>query len=89
MSNDMMVIVKLERALWDRLSKIGAQTRRDESEMAREAIASYVQDEEATLAAIENGLAELDAGKSVPHADVDRWLRSWGKPDELPPPKCK
>jgi len=34
--------------------------------------------------------AEIDAGKGIPHAKVRAWLRSWGKPNELPcplPPK--
>jgi len=27
--------------------------------------------------------------EDVPLADVKRWLQSWGKPDELPPPPWK
>jgi predicted transcriptional regulator len=46
-------------------------------------------DEEDVLAAIEEGIADLEAGRSVPHEKVVRWLRSWGKPDELLPPKCE
>lgn len=35
---------------------------------------------------IEAGLAEAEAGETVPHEKVVDWLRSWGTPNELPPP---
>ena len=40
---------------------------------------------ERAIAAAE-ALPEAD---DVPLAEVQRWLRSWGKPDELPPPPWK
>lgn len=36
--------------------------------------------------AIAEGRADVAAGKVVSHHDMIRWLRSWGTPDELPPP---
>lgn len=33
--------------------------------------------------------ADIAAGRLIPHEEVMRWIKSWGKPDELPPPKCK
>ena len=33
--------------------------------------------------------ADAAAGRVVPHEEVVRWLRSWGKPDELPRPQPK
>ena len=39
--------------------------------------------------AIERGLADIEAGRFVPHEEVEKWLRSWGTDNELPPPKCK
>ena len=44
-------------------------------------------DEADELAALE-GEAQLDAGQYVSHEAVVRWLRSWGTPNKLPPPKC-
>lgn len=35
---------------------------------------------------IEAGLAEANAGETVPHEKVAEWLGSWGKERELPPP---
>jgi predicted transcriptional regulator len=33
--------------------------------------------------------ADYAAGRVVPHAEVVKWLQSWGKPDELPCPAPK
>jgi predicted transcriptional regulator len=38
-------------------------------------------------AAVREGLAEADAGKTIPYAKIRRWLLSWGSDKELPPPK--
>jgi antitoxin component of MazEF toxin-antitoxin module len=42
--------------------------------------------EEWALAEIQAGLAEAEAGQTVPHEKVVEWLRSWGTEHELPPP---
>ena len=42
--------------------------------------------EEWKLAEIQAGLAEGEAGETVPHEKVVQWLRSWGTGNELPPP---
>lgn len=34
-------------------------------------------------------MADYEAGRVVPHAEVVKWLQSWGKPDELPCPTPK
>ena len=31
--------------------------------------------------------AEIDAGRFVPHAEVAKWLQSWGTSNKLPRPK--
>jgi len=38
------------------------------------------------LAAIEQGLAQLDAGQRIPLEEVEAWVASWGTPNELPIP---
>ena len=43
-------------------------------------------DEVAEAAADAEGLAQLDAGKGIPHAEVSAWLDTWGTPDEKPAP---
>jgi predicted transcriptional regulator len=34
-------------------------------------------------------MADYAAGRIVPHAEVVKWLESWGKPNELPCPEPK
>ena len=43
-------------------------------------------DEDADAAADAEGLADLDAGRMVAHAEVAAWLDTWGAPDEPPAP---
>jgi predicted transcriptional regulator len=33
--------------------------------------------------------AEIEAGRCVPHADVVKWLQSWGTPDKAARPQPK
>jgi predicted transcriptional regulator len=40
------------------------------------------------LAAVDEGLADVKAGRIAPYEKVRRWLLSWGSDKELPPPKC-
>lgn len=43
---------------------------------------------EAFVAAVKEGIASADAGRTVPYEDVRKWLLSWGTERELPPPEC-
>jgi len=43
-------------------------------------------DETAEAEAIAKARADVAAGRVVSHAETVKWLRSWGKPDELPCP---
>jgi predicted transcriptional regulator len=57
--------------------------------MAEPASLFDIEDDDAEKQALLEAEAELDAGKGIPWDDVKRWLESWGKADELPPPTCK
>jgi predicted transcriptional regulator len=46
-------------------------------------------DADAEARAITEAEADVAAGRVVPNDDVVKWLRSWGKPDELPCPVPK
>ena len=43
-------------------------------------------DPAAEEAADAEGLADIAAGRVVPHAEVSAWLETWGEPDEKPMP---
>ncbi|CAN1490761.1 COG3905 Predicted transcriptional regulator [Caulobacteraceae bacterium] len=45
-------------------------------------------DEEAEAAADAEAEADFAAGRFISHEAVMRWVKSWGTPDELPPPEC-
>lgn len=37
-------------------------------------------------ASIARAEADIAAGRTVPHSEVVKWLKTWGTPDEGPPP---
>ena len=45
-------------------------------------------DDDAFVAAVDEGLADIKAGRFVPYEKVRRWLLSWGSDNELTPPKA-
>ena len=51
-------------------------------------IAHELPNDAALKAAVEEGIASLDAGRAVPYEDVRRWLLSWGTENEQSAPEC-
>ena len=45
------------------------------------------EDEETARRLDEEAIAEMEAQGSISWEAVKRWMRSWGLPDELPPPR--
>ena len=43
-------------------------------------------DQAAVDAAIAEGLADIEAGRTISHKATTRWLLSWGTDDDLAPP---
>ncbi|MEO8925818.1 MAG: antitoxin [Caulobacteraceae bacterium] len=43
-------------------------------------------DEQAEATAEAEALADIEAGRVVPHEEVAAWLETWGTPDEKPAP---
>jgi predicted transcriptional regulator len=52
----------------------------DQEAFFRKAVA----EQQCQLAEIEEGLRDAEAGRVVPHAKVERWLKSWGKKPRIP-----
>jgi predicted transcriptional regulator len=40
-------------------------------------------------AAVLEGIASADAGRTIPYEEVRRWLLSWGTSSELPSPTAR
>ncbi len=78
--------VRIDLETKKRLEALAKSSRRTKSFLAAEAIADYVDRESWQVEEIHAGLKELDAGRSVSHERVSRWLRSWGKKGEQKAP---
>lgn len=68
--------------------KLAAETGSSREALLREAADAYLAWIEQRRVGVGRGLADAEAGRVVEHEAVARWLRSWGTPDELPPPTC-
>ena len=86
MSATVPVTVRVPVEVNEKLEQLARVTRRSKSWLASEAIGGYVKSESDYLAAVEEGLADVQAGRTVPHEKVREWLLSWGTEHELPPP---
>jgi RHH-type transcriptional regulator, rel operon repressor / antitoxin RelB len=80
--------VRIDTVTKRRLEALAKRARRSKSFLAAEAIAAYVDAESWQLDEIQAGVDELDKGRGVPHADVAKWLRSWGKKRERRAPRA-
>jgi RHH-type rel operon transcriptional repressor/antitoxin RelB len=88
-SSTTTVTVRIPANLKNRLNKLADATARTRSWLAAHALEVYVEDQEWQIAAIRKGRKDVSAGRVVPHKNVARWLRSWGKKRELSPPSCE
>ena len=68
--------VRLPESIKERLGRLAAQTRRNRSFLAGEAIAEYIDRELAIIDGIERGLADQVAGRTVPHDQAMRQIRA-------------
>jgi RHH-type rel operon transcriptional repressor/antitoxin RelB len=89
MGNTTTVTVRVPAGLKSRLDKLADATARSRSWVAARALEVYVEDQEWQLATIRKGKKDVQAERVVSHEDASRWLRSWGKKRELPPPSCE
>jgi predicted transcriptional regulator len=82
------VTVRLSPALGQQVADIAQALDRPKSWVIEQALKDFVAVQAWHLAAIDEGNRAADAGQVIPHDDVAAWVRSWGKPDELPMPEC-
>lgn len=85
-----MMTVRLKPEVSEKLEALARETKRSKSYIASEAIETYVNFNEWQVAHIKAALSEDEqGGPSVPHAEVVRWMDSWGTEHELPRPEPK
>jgi predicted transcriptional regulator len=82
------VSVRLDATLSEQVTAIAAALDRPKSWVIEQAVKDFVAVQEWQLAAIDEGIKAADAGRVAAHEDVAAWVKSWGRRDELPMPKC-
>jgi predicted transcriptional regulator len=87
MTNETTITLRLSCELSDKLEALARDMKRSKSDLAREAIASYVDLDAYQVARITEALEEAKSGApGVRHIEVVNWLRSLGTENELPRP---
>ena len=88
MAKSTTMTVRIPPEVSEKLDALARDTKRSKAYLASEAIASYVERNAWQVARIKESLDGARSGSpGVPHADVERWVRSWGTEGELPRPK--
>jgi predicted transcriptional regulator len=67
--------------------RIASERNLPRDDLINEAIARYVDDETDYLAAVDEALAESEAGVFISGDRVLNWIKSWGTDIELPMPE--
>jgi predicted transcriptional regulator len=92
MSTTASLSLKLPSDTRERLKTLALIKQRPAHALAREAVESYVANEEERYRrdreADEAWRHYRETGLHVTGDEVIRWLDSWGTEDELPPPEC-
>jgi len=70
------ITVRLDSATKARLEELAGHTRRTKSFLAGEAIAGYVERELAIVEGIKRGMADVEAGRVIPHEEAMRRIRA-------------
>ena len=86
----MMISARVDSELNQSLEQLAASARRSKAFLITEALEDYVNRQnwlKERLGAAVKSADESD--EYVDHDDMMAWLKSWGKPDELPPPAVK
>jgi predicted transcriptional regulator len=62
--------IRLSAELKDKLERLARDTRRSRSFLAAEAVSSFVERELAIIGGVQRGLADVEAGRVVPHDEA-------------------
>jgi predicted transcriptional regulator len=74
--SEVTVTVRMTKNLRDRLEALSEVTRRSKSFLSMEAIQHYVETEEEIVLGIKRGLADIEAGRTIPHEEAMQRIRS-------------
>lgn len=80
--------VRLSPETRQELEAYAKATQRSSAFIVKEAVEAHLAERRAYLAAIKEAVDEADeSGEFISWETTSKWLRSWGTPDELPPPE--
>lgn len=80
--------VRLSAETKRELEEYARATQRSSAFIVKEAVEAHLAGRRAYLAAIDEAIKEADeSGEFISWDATRKWLNSWGKPDELPPPE--
>jgi predicted transcriptional regulator len=90
MAKSTVISVRLEPEVSGKLESLAREVKRSKGHLASEAIAAFVDCNIRQIEEIKRGVEEARSGlPGVPHAEVEKWVRSWGTEHELPRPAPK
>ena len=82
------ITVQITPEVSGRLEALARDTKRSKTYLAGEAIADFVKRNAWQVARIKESLEDAKSGTpGIPHSEMERWVRSWGTENELPPPE--
>jgi predicted transcriptional regulator len=86
--SDATFSVRIPDDLRQEVDALAKANRRSRSFLVKEALQAYVDEQRTYREAIEEAIKEADeTGEFISWEATGRWLKSWGTPDELPPPE--
>ena len=74
--------VRLDPDTISRLDTMAKAMDRPRAWLMAHAIQQFVEQEEWIVEAVKQGMRSAEKGRTVPHADVEAWVNSWGSKRE-------
>jgi predicted transcriptional regulator len=87
-TNKQNIAIRIAPELVQELDKIAKAINRSRAWLGEDALRQYVEVQRWHLAEIAAGVDDIKSKRVVPGAEVESWLKSWGKPDEKPAPSA-
>lgn len=78
--------IRVDPELIQELDKIGKAVHRSRAWLGEDALRHYVEIQRWHLQEIAAGVSDIKSGRVVPNSEVEKWLDTWGKPEEKEPP---
>ena len=86
MPENKVLTAHIPLSLAKKVDKLSKQMERPRSWIVKQALTSWVEWEEEKDRLTREALADVDAGRTIPHAEVVAWIDSLSTKKPLPPP---